>query len=349
MATSHIAYERVDQFAATRTDPVHWWAAIGALLIVLQLYVYSSWITSDFFVPTDPGPDPLPNYSRIGLLIFQGLSVCMLIATVVYFARTIVRDGTLKPIQLLMLGWLFTYWQDPWINVLRPTFTYNAHLWNYGSWSEFIPGWLSPHGSRIPEPLLVNVSAYVFQLPLSTLLGWWGMRKAKEKFPHFGGFRVFLCGFAAMIALDIAQEILATRVVHYDAWPGAFGPKLWDGKFYQIPLYEFFWFPLALVGCSALYYFRDDKGRMLVERGIDRVQGSNFKREVLRVLAVTTFANLMNGAYIFVMAISSLYSDAWPNMPSWLRNNVCGLGTQYACPAPEVPIYTKTSKPGPLQ
>jgi hypothetical protein len=267
-----------------------------------------------------------------------------LIGTLIYFTRTLWRDRMLAPIQVLMLGWLLTYWQDPWLNIFRPNFTYNAHLLNYGSWAEFIPGWLSPNGSRIPEPLMINFSAYVFQLPVSTLFGWWVMGKAKARFPKFDGFRLFLCGWAAMIVLDLGQEILATRVVHYDAYPGAFGPKLWAGEFYQIPLYEFFFFPLALAGCSALYFFRDDKGRMLAERGIDRLRIGGFKRDLLRVLAVATFANLMNGFYIFAMAILSLYSDPWPQMPSWLRNNVCGTGTVYECPGPEVPIYTRTSK-----
>ncbi|HSV46832.1 MAG TPA: spirocyclase AveC family protein, partial [Ramlibacter sp.] len=336
--------QRVDSFGTSRIEPIHWWAGIGALLLLLQIYIYGAWLMSDKFVPTDPGPDPLPGYSAIGLRIFEGVAVLALIGTVIYFVRTIWRDRTLAPIQLLMLGWLLTYWQDPWLNMLRPTFTYNAHLLNYGSWSEFIPGWLSPHGSRVPEPLLINLSAYVFQLPLSTLIGWWAMRRAKASFPQLGNFRLFLCALAAMMVVDLFSEILATRVVHYDAWPGAWGPKLWDGEFYQIPLYEMLFFPLALASCSALYFFRDDRGRMLVERGVDRVEGGNFKRNVLRVLAVATFANLANGVYIFIMAGMSLYSDPWPVMPSYLRNNVCGKGTAYECPGPDVPVFTKTSK-----
>lgn len=342
-----IAHERVDAITGTRIEPIYWWAAVGTLIILLQIYVFGAWMGSDKFVPTSPGTDPLPDYSAIGLKIFEGLGILNLIGAVIWLAWTIGRSRTVTPIQLLMFGWLFTYWQDPWLNMFRPTFTYNAHLFNMGSWSEFIPGWLSPNGSKIPEPLIINVSAYIFMLPLSTLVGWAAMRKARALFPGWGAVRVFLAGFAAMIALDITQEILATRVVHYDAFPGAFGPKLWGGEFYQIPLYEFFFFPLALAGCSALYFFRDDKGRMLPERGVDRVRGGGFKRNVLRILAVTTFANLMNGSYIFVMAILSLYSDPWPAMPSWLRNDVCGAGTQYECPAPEVPIQTIHSIPVP--
>lgn len=336
--------ERLDALAGPRIEAIHWWAAIGALLVLLQAWIYGSWILSDKFVPTDPGLDPLPRASAIGLFIFQCLSGVTLTATVLYFGRTLVRREPLAPMQVLMLGWLFTFWQDPWLNMFRPNFTYNAHLLNFGSWSEFIPGWLSPHGSRVPEPILINFSAYVFQLPLSCLFGWWAMRKAKARFPAWGGVRLFAAGFAAMALLDLGQEILATRVVHYDAWPGAVGPKLWEGEFYQIPLYEFLFFPLVLAASSALYYFRDDKGRMVVERGVDRLRVGGGLRDLLRVLAVTTFANLMNLGYALVMAVLSLYSDPWPQMPSWLRDNVCGQGTAYECPGPDVPIPTRTSR-----
>ncbi|WP_022979130.1 spirocyclase AveC family protein [Ideonella sp. B508-1] len=339
--------ERFDAPAGSRLEAIHWWAAIGGLLVLLQAWIYIAWIRSDKFVPTDPGPDPLPRASEIGLPIFQALSVLTLVAAVAYFGRTLLRREPLAPIQVLMLGWLFTFWQDPWLNMFRPTFTYNAHLLNFGSWSEFIPGWVSPHGSRIPEPILINFAAYVFQLPLSCLFGWWAMRKAKARFPAWGGVRLFLAGLVAMVALDMAQEILATRVVHYDAFPAAAGPKLWDGEFYQIPLYEFLFFPLVLAASSALFFFRDDRGRMVVERGVDRLRVGDRTRDLLRVLAVTAFANLMNAGYVFTMAFLSLHADPWPQMPSWMRDNVCGAGTVYECPGPEVPIPTLTSRPVP--
>jgi len=326
---------------------VYWWALLGALIILMQAYIFGAWIFSDKFTPTDPGSDPLPFYSYIGIRAFEAMSVLTVSGIVIYFIRTCVQRRPLAPVQLLMLAWLFTFWQDPWQSMFRPVATYNAYLINMGSWSEFIPGWLTPHGSRIPEPLLANLSGYVFQIPLSCLLGAWSMHQMKTRFPAVGGFRLFLTAYATMILFQLGQEILTVRFIHYYAYPGTWGPKLWDGEFYQIPMYEFILFPLVLAGCSTAYFYRDDRGRMLPERSTDRVKGGALKHTVLRILAVTAFTNLLSAGYVWCMAVLSLYCDPWPEMPSWLRNNLCGVGTEYACPAPDIPIQTRYSIPVP--
>ena len=66
---------RIGAIEGLRVEAIHWWAAIGACIVVLQTYVFGAWILSDKFVSTDPGPDPLTPVSAIGLRIFEVLSV----------------------------------------------------------------------------------------------------------------------------------------------------------------------------------------------------------------------------------------------------------------------------------
>src|SRR5437667_171266 len=65
------------------------------------------------------------------------------------------------------------------------------------------------------------------------------------------------------------------------------------GKTYQFPLYEPFIFGLTWMAPGALRYFRDDKGRSVVERGIDESKISRRRANGLRLLAVIGFLNLV--------------------------------------------------------
>jgi hypothetical protein len=44
-----------------RIRPVLWWATIGVAAIAMQFCVYGAWVTSDGFVPSPLGSDPLPT------------------------------------------------------------------------------------------------------------------------------------------------------------------------------------------------------------------------------------------------------------------------------------------------
>jgi hypothetical protein len=88
-----------------------------------------------------------------------------------------------------------------------------------------------------------------------------------------------------------------------------------------------------------LRYFRDDKGRSVVERGADSLAASNKWRTALRAFAVIGFVNAMFVVYNVMMSFIALQIDQTPaGYPEYLRNGLCGPGTAWACPGPDVPI-----------
>jgi hypothetical protein len=96
-----------------------------------------------------------------------------------------------------------------------------------------------------------------------------------------------------------------------------------------------------------LRYFRDDRGRSVVERGVDAMVASTRKKNLLRVLAVTGFINVVFVTfYNLPIQFFNLHVDTMPTHPTYLRSGLCGEGTPYSCPGPEVPIYLR-GQPGP--
>ncbi len=327
--------------------PIVWWAGIGFFFVSLEIYIFGSWILSDKFTPTDPGPSPLPGYTELFITFFEGVGLVLGIGVLLWFARLAWRRQALPAAGVLILGWLTAFWQDPLINYFRPNFTYNSYFNNFGSWSEFIPGWRSPNGSKMPEPLFFDFGVYLFVIPFGCFVCAFALRKAKKRWPHLNTVQLILIAFAAMFFYDLILEAIWVRSGVY-AYPGAiWSLSLWGGEHYQFPIYESIFWGAALAAVGSLYYFRDDKGHMLVERGIEKLKSVR-GQTILRILAVGGFVNMAYLTYSILYLLTTFQIDAWPdNYPSHIRNGLCGIGTDYECPGPDVHIPIKGSGPLP--
>ena len=59
---------------------------------------------------------------------------------------------------MLLVSMGLMFFQDPLLNYFNTWCTYNTWLFNRGSWSSDIPGWVSPEepGRQVAEPLLTT-------------------------------------------------------------------------------------------------------------------------------------------------------------------------------------------------
>jgi len=338
----------VDEFpvGGARVTPVYWWGGLGIAFLVLQIYVFGSWIRSDAFAPVDPGPDPLPSFQRHAITFFQTFNLLMMTGVLVWGVRAWRREGRATTAFLFCLAWIFTFWQDPLADYARLTFNYNAHLFNRGSWAEFIPGWVMPGGRYIPEPLLFNIGAYIGIIMVVAFGGTWVMRKAKQIWPRISTMGLLLVLFAFMILQDLVIEGAWVRLGLYQFTSTVHSWTLWAGKPYQFPIYNsIFWGVAPGVG-AALYYFRDDKGHALIERGSEKIKNP-FANAFMRTMAAAAVFNLAYLFYNASMTLVSLQVDPMPSYPSYIRSGICGQGTQYECPGPDVHVPLPGSGPLP--
>jgi hypothetical protein len=332
------AGQSADSLVGRRARPIVFWAIVGAAFVALQLYIYLSWLTSGDATRVDTGTDKLNTATEIWVQFFQALSIVAAIAIVFVVVRQSLRQRSLSFDAMLVIAWVSLYWQDPIINYVRTGFFYNSAFVNIGSWTEHIPGWVSPNGHLLPEPVAFVGALYFWLGPAASLLTYWVMRRAKARWPRLGAVGLVATAWIVMVALDLLCELIWVRTTLY-AYSGAIhGLSIWGGERYQFPIYESVLWPMVWTSMGALKYFRDDKGRSVVERGVDRVRAVRW-RTPLRVLAIIGFANIAMLTYNIAFQAFVLHNDKTPSgYPTYLRNGLCGEGTRYACNGPEIPI-----------
>ena len=323
------------------SPPAFFWAVAGGLILAFQFYVLGSWITGPNFKPTPPGPDTISDSLHFYYLLLQiGVSgaavACMAKWLVLPYLREkrITADG-----RLFIAGGMIFFW-DCSMNYTSTALFYNSHLANFGAWTSGAwPGWMSPSGNRLPEPLYITIPGYVSLVTTQAMFICWLLRKAKARWPQLGVASTIGLIFLGGTIVDSIIEVALLRTGIY-AYPGAIRSiSLFAGQTYQFPLNEGFLFGgLGVGSMTALHYFRDDKGQTLAERGIDKLRISDTGKQWLRTFAVYGFCHLLFlMLYTVPMQWFSLHSDPFPQYPSYLVNGMCTYGVNAdQCPGPGV-------------
>jgi hypothetical protein len=256
------------------------------------------------------------------------------------------RTGRITLDGLFALALPTMFWQDPLMNPFNTWFTYNANFINLGSWGPHIPWWNSPNGELLPQGAVMFFPAYVYSFLAGMMLANMLMRRAAQRWPGLSRVRLVLLCWASLTVFDTLIEIVALRLELW-SFPGAIrGLSLFPGSRHQFPVYEAILLGGAWTAWAALRYFRDDKGRTVVERGADDMAVSPRARTGLRFLALAGFCNAFYLLYNVLFGLTGLYGGAWPAdvlERSYLNNGFCGVGTTYACPEPRLPIPRKDS------
>ncbi len=335
----------------SRSRPVLVWAALGALFIAFNVYLYLSWFLSGDAKRVSTGPTPVPGYAKV---VVHGWEAFFCISLVLLVYRWVIRpwrrDGHIGFDGLFLLSFLTIFWQDVLINYGQVAFLYNAEFVNLGSWYRHVPGWLSPNGNQVPEPLLGMFTLYGPFFFLAAVAGCWWMRKCKARWPRLRAVALFGMGTAFFVAFVIVFEIACMRFGYLWAYPGAARSgvlgwfTLFKGTHYQYPVYVEGLLAGAVMATFALVrYHKNDKGQSWAERGINEVRVSPRARTGLRFLALCGIVNVIYlVTYMVPWNVFSLNSDSWPRSiadKSFLvGGNRCGPTTTYACPGPGVPI-----------
>lgn len=323
--------------------PVKWWAGLGVAALGFQTYLYARWILSGNLKRTPTGSDPVPTYLRVAAHANEVLAILLALGCVYWFCVRPWRHERRVTIGgLACFAALSVYWQDTAGNWANHIAVWNAEFFNLGAWYNFIPGWVSPQAQHIPEPLLFAPPIFIpfFVSPMAFA---WFMRRAKAKWPALGVpgllFVAFLCGAICDFVIEMLW-LLMGLYVYAGTIPSL---TIFAGKYYQFPLYEMVLWGLAWGAYGVFFYFVDDKGYTWAERGVDRISASRRQQTVLRLLGVAGFFNLVLAVYTLIFGAISLHpSFRWSNdivtNRSYLRAELCGVGTSYACPGKDVPI-----------
>ncbi|AEV74492.1 hypothetical protein MycrhN_3983 [Mycolicibacterium rhodesiae NBB3] len=335
---------------APSSNRVTIWAAFGGALLVFQLFVWIRWITGPYFERVPAGPTDPPTYMKI-LLTTNGIVMCVGLPVVIWWfiIRPWVRERRITLDGILFVSCALFFFQDPLLNYFNTWCTYNTWLWNRGSWSSHIPGWVSPEspGRQVAEPLLINATGYGMVVVLA-IVGCWFMRKIKARWPGISNVRLIMVTYAAAIVADFIMEACFLLPFGLYTYPGAIrSVSIFAGTYHQWPIYEGLMWGGVMTALSCLRFFTDDKGRTVVERGLDQIKGGFAKQQIIRCLAI--FA-AVSACFFFFYNVPAqwfgMHADPWPEdhqKRSYFNGGICGDGTDVPCPDPALPIPTKHS------
>ncbi|MCG5434184.1 spirocyclase AveC family protein [Mycobacterium sp. MYCO198283] len=327
------------------------WAVIGAIVLVLTLYVWTRWVTGPYFERVPAGPSEPPMYMKIPLIanavvLWIGLPVALWF----FLVRPWVRERRITLDGMLMISMGLMFFQDPFLNYYSTWCTYNAWLFNRGSWSSEIPGWVSPDepGRQVPEPLLTNLPGYLYGVLLITIVGCWIMRRIKTRWPGISNVRLILVTYALAFVFDFVMEALVMLPTGLYTYPGAIRSLSFNaGTYYQWPVYEGLMWGGVQAALCCLRFFTDDRGRTVVERGLDAIRGGAVRQQFVRFLAIYGAVSACFFVFYNIPATwLGMHADPWPEdhlKRSYFNGGICGDGTDKPCPHPYLPTPTRHS------
>jgi len=324
----------------TRSAPILFGAAIGAILLAFSFYVWGKWILSDDFGPVDTGDDPISTPALVTLRVLEvGGALALGWMVWAYAIKPRRREGRITGDGLILLAAPLVWFWDPFFNYVQTVFVYNAHLLNVGSWSSQVPGWVSPGQDQFPEPLAVGMS-YIFWVFGFMLLAGRIFDAMKRRWPTMSTARFLLLAYLVCAFLNGVGEA-SGLLIGWFAYPGVPDAlSIFDDTRWKMSLFSPLVGGLQLMLWVGVRYFRDENGLSPLERGVDTLDVSQRVASVLRFLAIYTSLTaavlVVNLGFMF----QGLHSSIWPKeVPSYLTSPCPTSDTDpTSCGGPGIPI-----------
>ncbi len=327
----------------------HFLAVVGFVFVFWQGWTWVSWLAA--------GPHSITQFrdtnsaSWYGARVFEGVAVVISIAVLTFVVRRCRREHRLTWDAKLIIAGAATMWLDSFTNVLAPLFMYSSNWVNLNTPAGSMPLAVNPDIGRLPWPILYLGLIYTFGLLAFAMVMTWAMRAFRRRWPALSVAKLIGLVFLLGVVVDIAMEIPMYRLRLW-AYPGS--PDflaLWSKDGMKLPLLvEVLPAGVAFATMGALRYFRDDMGRGVTERGLERHHP--LTRSVISILALIA---IMNGVWFVATSVQAAvgnFSGRYEKMPAHIVNDMCNApgitGTRYGpCPGSpgfKAPIRTL---PGP--
>jgi hypothetical protein len=322
---------------------VVWWAWIGGAWAVFWAYVLIRWVTGPYFTPVPTGAVNPPTWMNAVFITWQVLCY-PIIAICIFFSvirpwnrnRTIPLDG------MLFIAFMFMSLQDSCSNFFGYWYTVNSHLYNMGSFTNDIPGWMGfgRPGAQVPWAIFFHPVEYAVSFFPYCYIGSRVMNFCRTRF-NLKPVMLILTVFPVCMLLDLVLESLFQTLGFYTMAGGhlSFFPDTYE----KFPVIETLFIALMTVVVVGMRYFKNDKGETRVERGLNSMVISDGRKQWVRLLALigatqTIFLFCYN---IPIAAYMGVNPGVWPTDVTsrpYFTDGLCGAGTNRLCPGPGVPL-----------
>jgi hypothetical protein len=339
--------------ARRRTPPVAVWAVIGVAQVALAVYCVVSWAASGRMARTHPGADGLSTSATVTMWIMQFLGPTVAVGCVWFcIARPWRRERRMTGDGMLLVAcFAMAIPHDFLINFSSPSYTYNSHYFNAGSWLGEVPGVVPANANRMPEALAFVVPAYAWGVFLAVVGGCYVMKAISRRWPTMPYLGILGITLVFFMALDFVVEAGVLIPFDVEAYTGSIhGLTLWSGTSNQFPVYEMLYWGLFWTTCTALRFSRDDRGLTFVERGALDQRWSARRATVTRQLALIGAGSAaLTVMFNVPWAITASHNNQFPqHLPSYFLNDICSPDAAAAtaevppCPNKAASVYRTT-------
>jgi len=323
-----------DAVPLRKPGPLVFWSSFGLVATALAMTAWVGWIGSDGFTRSDPGPD---HYRFLWYLrTFEVVSVIATIAMVGWFVVRPWRRERRVPIDgKILLGMFIAYYVDPLLNIFNHAFAMNAHALNFGSWSDFMPAFPSPQQDRFAEGLLWAQPLYMYFGLLAAMAGCRLLSALRSRMPRASSATIYAVVYLCFVVGDVVVEMVFIVYPQLYTFPGVpAGFSLFAGEVYQFPLYHSLFAAVFAIMVTWLRDSVDENGRSAVERGVDALDISAFRRRAMAFLAVTGFCTASALGYFLPYSAATMTADTYVELPSYLSPAAfCGIDGKPICPS----------------
>jgi hypothetical protein len=323
--------------------PATLWAAFGAAMLAVALYVWISWIVGPYFKQVDAGPSDPPGWMKVVLV--GGQIVMPLIAAVIVYILLIRpwrRTGRITRDGILVICFGLTWWQEPFSDYFNHWLSYNSYLVNWGSWAQELPGWSSnvEPGHTVVVPVLITGPMYMSLFVLIAISGAWSMGWLKRRWPSLTNVQLVLVMIVLGTIVDALSETFYFLPLGFWEYPGGIGPAFFPDSYAKMPLLNALVAGVFWTSMAALRYFTNDHDETVPESGLHRLRGSDRRRSWIRFFA------LLGGVNAAVMTFNlPAPLLIGPRVAEWPKDAqersyftyICGAGTNIICPRPGLP------------
>ena len=234
-------------------------------------------------------------------------------------------------------------WGCGGLNVFQPNFVYTSEFVNLNDVCGHLPFVVNPDCGRLPFPVIFLGLLFTFGLPgIAMLVDAVVVRPARRRWPHLSNAKLLGLILVATAVISLAEPLVIIPL-HLWSYPGAPWAVHLGGDAWRWPIFPEYGVFILFAGLpAALRNLRDDQGRTIVERGLDRYRPG--LRTVITLLATYTLIQLV----LWVPGtmpdwILGWRATNWARLPLSVNNGLCDQpgvieGTRYG-PCPGSPGY----------
>jgi len=271
---------------------------LGAAAVVLQVWIYTSWVLSDDFRAVTTGADPVPGHDKTWAWILQATFTAGALFAVVFVVRKCVTQRRLTLEAKIAIAWLAVMWMDPMANYFRPS-TCSTPTTNFGSWAGHIPGWISRRGGT-SFALGINLACYT-----ASVLGRHRRRQAHGRGAgppprHGTAGLVLVAGCSCPSWCSPVEDLL----IHtgWLVWNGVPGRDTVARGRAAIPLTEVLAWGGTQTALATLFFLKERHGRAFHRARLERVTASGWRRTAVSLFSIIGFATVAQAAYGIISA-----------------------------------------------